>query len=181
MIVHEVERLSRVVDELLRLGHARPLAKSRIDLRRVVEHALAFLRPRAADREVALSATLPEDPVEVVADREALEQVCVNLLENAVACVDRGGRVEIRVAVDSGGGVELWVEDDGPGVSDALAERVFDPFVTSRPGGIGLGLTFVKRIVTAHRWTIEVVATGRPGGRFRIEIPPSGRGMEGAE
>ncbi|GEM_PF-2526434 len=174
MIAAEVERLSAIVDDLLLLGHDRSLVPSRVDLREIVRSAVTFVRPRAVEGGIEVTESLPNRVVDVLCDRDAVEQVCVNLLSNAIACGDTGGRIEIRVAAEEEGRVELWVEDDGPGVPQDLAARIFDPFVTGRSGGVGLGLTFVKRIVTAHRWTIELVGNGRLGASFQIRIPPEG-------
>ena len=171
MIIAEVDRLSGVVDDLLGLDHGAAVALRADDLREPIRAAVAFVQPQAAERGVAIDVDLPATVVEVSCDRAAIEQVCINLLSNALACLESGDRVEVRIARPDPGRIVLTVRDDGPGVPAELAERIFDPFVTGRAEGVGLGLTFVKRIVTAHQWTIELEPHEGSGAWFRIVIP----------
>lgn len=94
----------------------------------------------------------------------------MNLLVNAVQALGEGGAIEVSIlpAREGYGGFE--VRDDGPGIPDAIRERIFQPFVTGRAGGVGLGLTFVKRVVHEHRGRIALDSA--PGAtRVRVEIP----------
>jgi signal transduction histidine kinase len=91
------------------------------------------------------------------------------LYDNAVqASAPRTPRITTRARADSGR-VVIEVSDDGPGVPPEIADRVFEPLVTARPGGTGLGLALARRIATAHGGTIELVQG--PGACFRIELP----------
>jgi two-component system sensor histidine kinase AtoS len=108
---------------------------------------------------------------DVACEPELVQQVAVNLLVNAVQALPDGGRVELRIleARDGQGGFE--VRDDGAGIPEGMRERIFQPFVTGRHGGVGLGLTFVKRVVHDHRGRIEVESEPGAGTCVRVLLP----------
>jgi len=113
---------------------------------------------------------------EVLADRDQLTQVILNLLENARdAVASRGsdesvGRVTVRTAA-AGGGLVLDVEDNGPGFDPALKEKLFAPYFTTKDSGTGLGLAIVRRIVTDHGGRIDAFSEPGRGARFVVELP----------
>jgi two-component system sensor histidine kinase HydH len=112
--------------------------------------------------------TLPRlsgDPVQ-------LRQVLVNLLENACQATAPRGEVHFRAAVDATHAV-LTVEDTGPGVDASVQTRLFEPLITTKAKGIGLGLALVKRIVERHAGTIRYEARAPNGARFVIRLPVS--------
>jgi signal transduction histidine kinase len=106
----------------------------------------------------------------VLAAPDELHQVLVNLLVNAVEAVAPGGRVGVRARV-AGGQVAIEVHDDGPGVPEALRERVFDPFFTTRAEGTGLGLAVCARVVAAHGGDIQVGVGPWGGALFTVTLP----------
>lgn len=171
MIGAEVDRLSRVVDDLLTLDQRRPLDLRPTPLALPLRAAVDFIEPQAREKGVTIAASLTIDCPIVCCDRDAIQQVCINLLSNAIASLSTGGRVEVALERTSRTTAAFTVCDDGPGVPEALRARIFDPFVTGRASGVGLGLTFVKRIVTAHRGSVRLEANEGSGACFRIELP----------
>jgi two-component system sensor histidine kinase AtoS len=108
-------------------------------------------------------------PALIVADGEQLRLVIVNLLVNANQAMPRGGCVRITVRPDSGGGVEIVVTDEGAGIPSAIEARLFEPFVTSKSEGTGLGLWVCKKIVEEqHQGRIEIM--GVPGGGTSVSV-----------
>jgi signal transduction histidine kinase len=145
----------------------RPLARERVDVSKLVAGAAEAVK-RPAEVVVAIDGTdgLPEvdgDPVQ-------LRQVFVNLLENAVYAASPAGRVTVRGRRE-GGALLLDVEDTGPGVDAATRRRLFEPLITTKEKGVGLGLALVKRIAERHGGS--VVYSDRPGGgaRFTVSLP----------
>jgi signal transduction histidine kinase len=101
---------------------------------------------------------------------EVLKQVFLNLALNAAQAMDKGGRLEVRFSTAPGvGRVELL--DSGPGIEPAMLGKIFDPFVTTRHKGTGLGLTIVHNIVTAHGGTVEISNRRDGGARAAVELP----------
>jgi two-component system nitrogen regulation sensor histidine kinase NtrY len=125
---------------------------------------------------------LPDDPMPVAIDRQMLRRVVVNLVRNAIEAIrlstpDPGvGKLRGHVVVRARRGIRsaaILVEDDGPGVPEAVRERVFDPYFTTKPYGTGLGLAIVKKIVVEHNGAITVERSERLGGAaFVLELPP---------
>lgn len=175
MVGEEVDRLSRVVDDLLTLDHRRPLDLRPVRLSTPLDAAIGFVMPQAREKGVELQRTGVEHDGEVVCDAEALQQICLNLLSNALAGLEPGNRIEVRIEPPDDSSASFCVRDDGAGVPPELRERIFDPFVTGRRSGVGLGLTFVKRVVHSQNGTVELVSVPEPGACFRVTLPRAAR------
>jgi signal transduction histidine kinase len=171
MIRAEVARLAGVVNDLLTLHRARPLQLEATRASEVLARAAEFVGPQAREKRARLELTRPAVEPRLMCDPELLQQAAVNLLVNAVQAVPEGGRVEARVVPAAAGEGGFDVRDDGPGIAPELRERVFQPFVSSRPGGVGLGLTFVKRVVHDHRGSVSVAEDAGPGTCIRVRLP----------
>jgi signal transduction histidine kinase len=172
MVRDEVVRLGGVVDDLLTLKPERALRLEPGPLSPLLAHAAEFARHAAREKGVRVVCSEPpaDEPV-VAREPELIHQVAVNLLVNAVQALAAGGSVEIAVLPEREGHGGFEVRDDGPGIPEALRERIFQPFVTGRSGGVGLGLTFVKRVVHEHRGRIALESAPGAGTRVRIELP----------
>jgi two-component system nitrogen regulation sensor histidine kinase GlnL len=132
--------------------------------------ALDLVREIVEANRIAASIDIPPDFV-VVADPDRLVQIFANLLRNAVQAVPPGSAVGIRSRPDGNGTTWLEVWDEGPGIAEEIAGAIFDPFVSGKQGGMGLGLAVTQRLVRGFGWNIGVK---REDGRtiFGIEIPP---------
>jgi two-component system sensor histidine kinase HydH len=156
-----------IVSNLLDMIRDRPLKREPVALAAVVEGAASSVkRPEG----VALLAEGLEALPQVDGDPVQLRQVFLNLLENAVHAASPRGEVRVRGGAFDGA-VEIAVEDTGPGVDAGTRRRLFEPLVTTKDKGIGLGLALVKRIAERHGGTVEY--SDRPGGgaRFTVRLP----------
>lgn len=171
MIRAEVRRLSDVVNDLLTLDRRRPLELEAVRISELLDRAVEFVAPQAREKDVRIAGPEEGDRTLLLCDPELVQQVAVNLLVNAIQALASGGRIELRIlaAEDGLGGFE--VRDDGPGIPEALRERIFQPFVTGRDGGIGLGLTFVKRAVHDHRGFVSLESEPGGGTCARVRLP----------
>ncbi len=170
-IVSEVDRVNRVVDGLIQLARpveARPAPTS---LPEAIERAAVFTQSHAQQKGVRIECALDSEQELALCDPEQIYQVALNLLVNAVQALPRGGRVRIRTLPLLDGAVGFVVEDDGPGLPPELRDRVFNPFVTSREEGTGLGLAFVERVVRAHSGTVDVQSQAGVGTTFAVRLP----------
>jgi signal transduction histidine kinase len=159
---------SGIISDLLEMIRERPLKRERLLLGKVIDEARALLRP-GSTRLVLPSAEAGR--VRVDGDPSQLRQVLVNLLQNGIEAAGEDGTVELRLS-SSGPQIALEVEDSGPGVPDEVRHRLFEPLITTRPKGIGLGLALVKRIVDRHQGTVTCEPRGDLGGaRFLVRLP----------
>jgi signal transduction histidine kinase len=165
----ETNRLSALVTRFL--DFARPLHAELVpqDLTAVLDRALHDVAATHKDEGAPVSierryeADLPLVPL----DESLSEQAFVNLVQNAYdAMAKNGGTLRVMAARANGGngnGVEVQIEDSGPGIPEELREQIFNPFVTTKKTGVGLGLSIVSRIIDGHHGTIRV-ESGNPGG-----------------
>ena len=106
-------------------------------------------------------------------DRVQIQQVLINLVRNAMEAMRDSERREllVRTVAGSRGAVTVEVSDTGPGISDEIAARLFQPFVTSKPGGMGIGLSISRRIVEAHGGELSASRNADGGATFRFSLP----------
>ena len=170
----QVARLERMLTDLLHFGRPVTLALRRLEAGPLAREVLRYVEPAAAAAAVSLEARLePEDGI-VTADPEQLRRVLINLLENAIQATPAGGRITLSIRgfeVPGRDRVEIEVRDTGPGLDEAVAARVFQPFFTTRESGVGLGLAYVKKIVELHGGTIRAASPPEGGAVFTIVLP----------
>jgi PAS domain S-box-containing protein len=176
-----VDQLGRLVDDLLdiaRITHGRiALRMQRLGVDHVVERAVEATRPLLDERAHALSLSLAGPHVHVEGDATRLEQVIANLISNAAKYTDPGGRIAVHVA-QTDGEVVIGVRDDGIGIAADMLPRVFDLFAQAErslarlQGGLGIGLTIVKRLVELHGGRVEARSDGLgKGAEFVVRLP----------
>ena len=187
IIVGEARRLLRLVDNVLLFGRARARPGSGAGwtaepLAPLVRDVVAGFAPVAAAAEARL-AIVRLDDVAATLDDEAMRQVLLNLLDNAVKYGPRGQTVSLGLAL-ADGRVRLWVEDEGPGIPPGDRARVWRPFVRlardvdRQAAGSGIGLSLVREIVTRHRGTATIEGTPAGGTRVVVELPGGAGGAQ---
>jgi signal transduction histidine kinase len=183
LIVRETRRLGFLIENVLR--HARlergsgALELSEVDLREVVRQSEESVRPAAEEREVQVQTVLPDEPVFAAVDASGLQQVLVNLLDNALKHSPSGSAIRVGLVRDEDGSARLWVEDHGAGIPREDQPRLFEAFyrrgteLRRETPGVGLGLTIVHRIVAAHGGRVTVESRPGAGARFEVRLPRS--------
>jgi two-component system sensor histidine kinase HydH len=171
IMLDEVERLDSVVAGLLSRGRPRPLVLEPLRLSAPVFRAVDFAAPKARSKEVTIAKVPVEEEPLVLCDDEQMYEVALNLLINAIEVLPPGGTIVVTMHGCGNGHAGFDVRDDGPGIAAEIRDQIFRPFFTQRPGGTGLGLSFVQRVLHEHRGSISVeTATGR-GSVFRVSLP----------
>ncbi len=155
-----------IISSLLDMIRSRPLQRERVRLAEIVAGAAGAVKRPAG---VALSVDGIDALPEVEGDPVQLRQVFVNLLENAVYAASPQGAVAVR-ATARDGAVEVHVEDSGPGVDLATRRRLFEPLITTKERGIGLGLALVKQIAERHGGTVAYSDRAEGGARFTVRL-----------
>lgn len=156
-IAELTERVGAITDELRRFARKGHFAAGPTAMKEVVEGALMLLRSRFAGRMDAIRIDLPPDGLQALGNRIRLEQVLINLLQNALEAIgdSENGAIQVRCKA-APGGIALTVADNGPGIAADVREELFTPFNTSKEDGLGLGLAISKEIVSDYGGTIEV-------------------------
>jgi signal transduction histidine kinase len=163
---------NQIINTLLDLIRDRPLAREQVRVADVVDAARAAVGlPEGVSLVVAGFADMPQ----VAGDPAQLRQVFVNLLENAAHAVGAAGEIRVQGSPRDGM-VEVAVEDTGPGVDPAIGRRLFEPLMTTKTKGIGLGLALVRRILERHGGTVAYEGAPGRGARFVVRLPTGGSG-----
>jgi len=181
IVFRHTERLGRLTDDLTDLSNIElgriSLRIEPTDLSEVTESALAIIQPRAGSGRVTVEASLPADVPEVLADRDRLAQILINLVDNAVKYTPAGGHVWVEAQRLPSGMVEVAVRDTGVGVPKAdlprLTERFYrvDKARSRELGGTGLGLAIVKHLVLAHGGELGIESELWKGTTVRFTLP----------
>jgi C4-dicarboxylate-specific signal transduction histidine kinase len=170
----EAIAISDIINRVRALARKEPLRKTTLDVTEVVEEALKLVRPEALRHKVRLRTDIAADLPKIIADRVAIEQLLLILIVNACEAFE-DAKAEERVVVISAarqdGSVELAVSDTGPGIPAGTVDHLFQPFVTTKKEGLGLGLPMAKLIAEAHGGTLNVDRGNLGGALFRFVLP----------
>ncbi len=181
VIDRQVTQLARLVDELLDVSRISQgkivLKKEPVELAKVIAHSVETVRPMIEVREQRLAVEVSAGPVWVMGDFARLSQVVANLLSNACKYTPEGGRIRLAASAERGVAT-VTVQDNGTGIDHELLPRVFELFVQGdrgldrSQGGLGIGLTLVKRLVELHQGEVAADSAGPgKGATFRVTLP----------
>jgi signal transduction histidine kinase len=174
VIEHEIRRMERTLQTFIDFARPPRLERARHNLSELVDRALKLVRTRAAKQAVSIQFEPPLELVESDVDGSQLQQVLINLILNALDVMPNGGRLEVRLERGAGNAQTITVRDNGPGIAPTLLPRLFEPFVSSKQTGLGLGLVVSKRIVEEHGGTLRGGNRPEGGAAFIVRLPPSG-------
>jgi PAS domain S-box-containing protein len=191
IICRESDRLDRIIEDFLRYARSGPADLLPVDFTEVIEEAVLLIKSRSEFGARELRWSPPVERPRVFGDRNRLIQLFLNLGINAIEATDpNGGRINVVIrprvsapsqARKSGGklasGVEVEFSDNGSGIEDADLKRVFTPFFTTKPGGSGLGLSIVEKIVSEHHGALDVQSAKGEGTTVHIWLPALARSL----
>lgn len=173
-VASQAERAGEIIRQLRRFIRKEEPESKLVDLNRLIRELVAFLQPELRKANVQLRLQLFEGMPPLWAHDIQLEQVLLNLTRNAIEAMQDvpadQRRLLIRTSIGEGG-VEVVVEDSGHGISEALRETIFDPFVTTKEQGMGLGLSISRGIIEAHGGQLLLDHASGRGTRLRIVLP----------
>ncbi|MBX3345547.1 MAG: PAS domain S-box protein, partial [Nitrospira sp.] len=173
-IISQVERITRVMNQLLAFARRRPVEHRALDLRQIIEDNLEIFQERLSHSNVTVDTSFAEGCPFVRADADQMSQVLINLIMNAIHAMPGGGVLKVALAPATDRGmVMLVVGDTGHGMPKDIIAKIFDPFYTTKEfgKGTGLGLTVVKGIIEEHAGTIQVESEPGVGTVFTICLP----------
>jgi two-component system sensor histidine kinase HydH len=174
-IIHgELHRLESIVERFLRLAGPSALDLEPAEISNIVTHVCQLLRAEASTRQIEIITQIEPRLPPVTADPVRLTQALMNLVINAVQAVGTNGRVEVSAAKSAtGDALILQVRDNGPGIPADKLDEIFDPYFTTKPEGIGLGLWIARQIAVAHGGTLRTENAPTGGAIFTLLLPLS--------
>jgi two-component system sensor histidine kinase AtoS len=171
VIVKEVDRVNRVINELLYFARPNPTQYQVVDISELIAKTLVLVKNKTTTHKVEFDIELGEGAYQVEADAEQICQVLLNLMINAIQAIPDKGRVIVRIWHENGERIYIEVKDNGSGIKEEELEKIFDPFFTTKPAGTGLGLAVVQRIINAHHGKIQITSDYGKGTIVLIELP----------
>lgn len=180
-ILASVKRAGRITKRLLTFARNLEATVEKVDIEDVVHEVLSFVEKEAQMRDIRIDVDVSPDTEVIQSDRGKLQQIFLNIINNAFAAVDDGGHLNINVHPSPGGGVTLLFGDDGCGIPEEDLQRVFEPFFSTKTGqgGTGLGLSITYNLVHEIGGEIKVTSELQKGTIFHIHLPLTIPSMKG--
>lgn len=171
-IITQVERITRVMNQLLAFARRKPRERGPVELKELIEDGLDMFHERLSRHHIVVEWTVDGSLPTMIADRDQLMQVLINLVANSLHAMDQGGTLRV-VATRVGDQARLEIGDTGRGIPPDVQSKVFDPFFTTKEfgKGTGLGLTVVKGIVEEHGGSISMDSRVGEGTTVTILLP----------
>ncbi|OLB08549.1 MAG: hypothetical protein DMD98_13865 [Candidatus Rokuibacteriota bacterium] len=170
IVVRESERLNQIITNFLEYARPAPLTLESVDVAEALEGVLVLLEHHGASGGLKMVRAF-SSPLVWRVDPQQFRQVLWNLCRNAVEAMPEGGELRVGATVVPGQRLEVWVADSGHGIAPDDLAHVFEPFFSTKPGGTGLGLSLVHRIVQEHGGEVDVRSTLGLGTTFTVTLP----------
>jgi PAS domain S-box-containing protein len=178
-IARDGKRAREVIDRIRALVMRQPPRRDRVDVKQTIIDVIALTRDQMRRNNIALKTELADGLPSVRGDRVQLQQVILNLIANAIDAMsapsDRPRQLVIGCAGEAACGVRIEVRDSGPGIAPEMADKLFEPFCTSKPQGIGMGLSICQSIVEAHGGRLWAASNLPHGALFQLSLPAGER------
>ena len=176
-IVASVDRASKVIRRIRALSKKAAPETARLNVNEVIDETVPLVRSQAIGQRVLMRLELAPELPAVLADRIQLQQVIINLIVNAIdatkTVIDRPREMVIQSRVGDGGNLLVAVQDTGAGIEPDQADRLFDAFFTTKPDGLGMGLSICRSIIEAHGGRIWATANAQSGATVQFTLPPA--------
>jgi len=173
VIEEEIHRINEIVDQFLRFAKPAPPLLEKTEVSSIFEETLQLLRPQIEKQLIVVEKEFQPLPI-ILIDREQMKQAILNLLLNAIQAMPGGGHLTLKGQnSEDGQWIHLSIQDSGVGIPGEDMNKLFDPFFSTKEGGIGLGLSIAHRIIDQHRGKIEVESVPGKGTLFTVWLPIS--------
>jgi signal transduction histidine kinase len=174
-IVRDGKRAGEVIARVRALAKRTAAPGEKLDLNEIIREVLALVSDEAKRNSVTIRSQFADDAYPVFGDRVQLQQLVLNLVMNAIEAMsgvgDRARELVITMRNIDADQVQVTVEDSGPGIDPNTLDKIFDPFYTTKPGGMGMGLSISRSILQAHGGRLWAAAKDGPGTSFHFTLP----------
>ncbi len=176
-VIHfELGKIKKIIDNFVSFSRVPDLALKPTSIKDLLTRLSDSLTPQAEEKGISFSLSVVEDG-QVDADTGHLSEAFVNILQNSIETLQSGGKIQVLVSTE-GGSCRVIIRDSGPGFQLENPDRIFNPYYSTVPGGLGLGLTLSRSIIESHRGTIRAVSREEGGAEFVIQLPLIGKSDE---
>jgi len=169
-VISEVERLDSITREYLSYTSIPNMRFRRQNLHQMLRELQDFMKKEMASRNIKFVRAFSKDVPNIHFDKECMKEAVLNLYKNAAEAMPGGGKIKTMTRL-SGDWVEIVISDTGPGVPDSDAEKLFEPFFSTKSMGTGLGLPVARDILAAHGGSVEVCSGSGEGAAFLLKLP----------
>jgi two-component system sensor kinase FixL len=176
-VVQQAERAGDILSRLREFVHGGECRQALIEVQPLIEAAISLARIEARQQGVEIEARIDSDLPAVLADHIQIEQVLLNLLRNAMDAMEAANTERRSIVVEARRGrraVGISVADSGPGVAAEVTDTIFEPFVTTKPLGMGMGLSISRAIVESHGGSLQTARSNGAGAIFTFDLPTDG-------
>jgi two-component system sensor histidine kinase HydH len=172
IMIQEVDRLNRVVSQLLEFARPISVSAKPTSFKELVADSLKLIQQQAQDRQITINTRNSAKIDEINIDPDRINQILLNLYLNAIEAMEPGGKLQIEIFdSDENGQMNIRVADSGKGIAEKDLPKIFDPYFTTKSSGTGLGLAIAHNIVEAMGGTIEVKSKAGKGTAFTLRLP----------
>ncbi|MEK7398088.1 MAG: ATP-binding protein [Candidatus Poribacteria bacterium] len=192
LALQETNRINTLIKQLLDLGRSSPPKFEWFDINQVINETFLFLKPSITEKNIEVIDFRNDNPIDTYADKDQLRQVFINIGQNAIDAMKKGGKLTVEVVnfraeiaendelypeqtngncLETPEALIIKISDTGKGMSKPELKNIFEPFYSGKPSGTGLGLAIVKNIIHEHNGNIKVDSAEGLGTTFTIELP----------
>jgi two-component system, NtrC family, sensor histidine kinase HydH len=170
VMIQEVDRLNRVISELLDFARPTDLSRRLTELAPLLNRSIQLIQQEAANQNIQIQTHIAEDLCPVMIDADRIAQCLLNIFLNAIQAMEDGGTLTVYCHMGSDRQAQIAVRDTGPGIATDHLSKIFDPYFTTKNKGTGLGLAIVHKIVEAHQARVKVESTPGAGTTFTLRL-----------
>jgi two-component system sensor histidine kinase HydH len=171
VMIVEVDRLNRVISELLEFARPTDLKLKTVDVNSLIEHSVRLIQQEASAKNISIKLNLFEQPLSAEIDPDRFSQCLLNLYLNSLQAMKKDGQLNINDTLTDDGLIIIEVSDTGSGINHENLSKIFDPYYTTKTNGTGIGLAIVHKIIEAHKGNIKARSVSGQGTTFTISIP----------
>jgi two-component system, NtrC family, sensor histidine kinase HydH len=168
VMIQEVDRLNRVISELLDFARPTDLSRSLTELAPLLDRSIQLIQQEAANQNIRIQTDIADDLCQVMIDADRIAQCLLNIFLNAIQAMENGGTLTVRCHMGSHRQAKIVIHDTGPGIAADHLNKIFDPYFTTKNKGTGLGLAIVHKIAEAHQARLKVESTPGAGTAFTL-------------
>ena len=171
VMIEEVERLNRVISELLEFARPTDLKPKATNVTSLIEHSVRLIEKEASTKNIKIKLDLSHQPLSAEIDSDRFSQCLLNLYINSLQAMEKDGQLSIKNSLTDDNLIAIEIRDTGSGIKAENLNKIFDPYYTTKTKGTGLGLAIVHKLIEAHNGNIRVRSVPGQGTTFIIGIP----------